>query len=97
MPHLAALVKTVEPVTTAAEGLLHANVEPRLTELKKRIAEGSPRALELLPDIQKWVSRSHVETVKLLTEQVENFEFDEAAETLERLMADDRQASVNGE
>jgi len=97
MPHLAALVKPVEPVAIAAEGLLHANVEPRLTELKKRIAEGSPRALDLLPDIQKWVSRSHVETVKLLTEQVENFEFDEAAETLERLMADDRQATVNGE
>ncbi len=89
MPHLAGLVKSVEPVTAFAEDLPHADIKPLLTELKNRIAEGSLRAVDLLPEIQKQASRFHIETVKILAEQIEKLEFDEAAETLDRMMAAD--------
>jgi len=97
MPHLAALVKPAEPVIadapSAAENFPDVDIDLLLTELKKRIAEGSLRALDLLPEIQKQVSRSRIETVKILAAQVESFEFDDAAETLEKWMADDLQTA----
>ncbi|MBI5591556.1 MAG: response regulator [Deltaproteobacteria bacterium] len=94
MPHLANLVETIEPVAVPAEGIQHADIEPLLIELKNRIAEGSLRALDLLPEIRKHLSRSHIEAVKILAEQVEAFDFDEAAETLALIMTDDQQAVV---
>ena len=88
MPHLGDLMESVEPVSSApAEDLLDADIEPLLMELKNRIAEGSLRAMDLLPEIRKQAYRFPVDAVKILAGQLENLEFEEAAETLERIMA----------
>jgi HPt (histidine-containing phosphotransfer) domain-containing protein len=85
MAGLTLLDLTVSGKPDLDDTLVKPEIGPLWAEFKTLLLEGSPRAADLLPLLRKHIGDFHDDIFSVLTRQVEDFEFEEAGETLLQL------------
>ncbi len=70
---------------------------PILTSLAAYVREGSPRAIDALPDMRRALGGAHPETMSALETRIESFDFEGAEEALEELLKMVRNAPTENE